>query len=100
MEARAAMFSVLADITRAYTSCCGMEPNIMVTAAPMKATMSLGSKLCMKENLPSAAAWLITTSAPPAMSPISQVRYTRPATMMIICMKSVRATDHMPPKRV
>ena len=68
------MFSVLADITRWYTSCCGMEPSIMVTAAPMKATMSFGSKLCMKVNLPSLAALLITRSAPPAMSLNSQTR--------------------------
>ncbi|MNN80369.1 hypothetical protein D3C81_1970960 [compost metagenome] len=68
------MFSDLADITRAYTSCCGMEPNIMVTAAPRKATISLAEVPCRKVNLPSAAAWLITVAGPPAMSPTSQVR--------------------------
>ena len=38
----------LADITRWNTSCCGIEPSIMVTAAPTKKAMSvkLGSGSC------------------------------------------------------
>jgi hypothetical protein len=42
---RTAAFSLLADITRWNTSCCGIEPSIMVMAAPKKNRIScqLGS---------------------------------------------------------
>ncbi|MNS92597.1 hypothetical protein D3C72_1267400 [compost metagenome] len=98
--ARTAIFSLLADITRWNTSCCGMEPSIIVMAAAKKNTMScqLGSGQNLKRSLLTAKA--TTLSAPPAMSPANIAMTARPMTRMIIWMKSVTATDHMPPNSV
>ncbi len=43
--ARGGLTRLLADITRWNTSCCGMEPSIIVMAAPMKNT------ICVKVRL-------------------------------------------------
>ena len=46
----------LADITRWNTSCCGIEPSIMVTQAAMKASTSRVCSAGQNSNLP--AAWV------------------------------------------
>ena len=42
----------------------------------------------------------ITLSAPPAILAAKMAMMDRPTTRMIIWMKSVTATDHMPPNKV
>ena len=55
----------------------------------------VGSGSAWKRSLP--RAYSITLPKPPARSEANQRIATRPSTMMIICTKSVIATDHMPP---
>lgn len=97
---RVAAFSSRADITRWKTSCCGIEPNIMVIAAAMKNMISvkLGSGKNLNRSLLAASS--ITLSAPPARLAAKMAIADSPTTRMIICTKSVTATDHMPPNRV
>ncbi|MOA24855.1 hypothetical protein D3C78_1455530 [compost metagenome] len=57
MGPRRATEAFLEDITRWNTSCCGIEPSIMVMAAAMKKVHSLASAFSgKKRNLPSVAA--------------------------------------------
>jgi len=51
-----AIFSVREDCTRWNTSCCGIEPNIMVIQAAAKARISLRSGDGQKLNLPACTA--------------------------------------------
>ena len=89
------------DITRWNTSCCGMEPSIMVMAAAKKKVHSLAPPFCGKNwNFPSRAANSTTRPAPPARSAENQAMAIRPMAITIICTKSVIATDHMPPNSV
>ena len=69
-------------------------------AAAKKNTMSwrVGSGRNLKRSRLTARS--ITLPAPPAMSPAKKASTSRPTTRMIICRKSVTATDHMPPKSV
>ena len=53
---RRAVVALLDDITRWNTSCCGMEPSIMVMAAAKKKVHSLAPPVGKKLNLPSRAA--------------------------------------------
>ena len=58
----------LADITRWNTSCCGMEPNIMVMAAAKKKMMSCHFGSGQKRNRSLLVARSSTGCTPPAMS--------------------------------
>jgi hypothetical protein len=72
----------------------------MVMAEAMKNTTSWKFGSGQKRNM----SWLVakanTLSAPPAWSAANTARMLRPTTRMIIWMKSVTATDHMPPNSV
>ena len=94
------MRSVREDVTRWNTSCCGMEPSIIVIHAVTNPITSIGLNAGQNENLPEAAAWATTVLTPPAWPETSQPMYIMPITMMIIWMKSVTATDHIPPNNV
>ena len=63
-----AVFSFFADITRWKTSCCGIEPNIIVIHAATKARISFAVSAGQNSNLPDSAAELITFEGPPARS--------------------------------
>ena len=95
-----AAFTSLADMTRWKMSCCGMDPNIIVMAAARKNIISLNEGSGRKRNKSLLEARAMTLSAPPAMSAAKKAMADRPTTRMIIWMKSVTATDHMPPKSV
>src|SRR5690349_12920396 len=98
---RPAVFSSFEDATRWNTSCCGIEPSIIVTHAATKprmpASVNWGTNV---ENLPASIAWLTTCPTPPASWLTPQPMYSIPMTMMIIWMKSVMATAHTPPQIV
>ena len=101
MVPRTAVFSFLALVMRWNTSCCGIEPKAKAKKAPAivhqaAASMSLGNMT----SLPSAAAWRTTFSTPPARSPTSSATSVRPIRMTTVWNRSVKATDHMPPKMV
>ena len=53
---RTAVWALLDDITRWNTSCCGIEPSIMVIAAAKKKIHSLAPPVGKNWNLPSRAA--------------------------------------------
>ena len=72
----------------------------MVIHAVTKPMTSIGLNAGQNENLPEAAACATTAPTPPAWPDTSQPMYSMPITMMIIWMKSVTATDHMPPNSV
>ena len=72
----------------------------MVMAAPKKKMISCQVGSGQNLNRSRLVARSMTLSAPPAMSLANQARITRPSTRMIIWMKSVTATDHMPPQSV
>jgi len=55
-EPHSAMLALLAEVTRWNTSCCGIEPNIMVIPVPRKVSHSQGSAGGKNENLPAALA--------------------------------------------
>src|SRR2546425_116454 len=86
---RVAAFSLWADITRWNTSCWGMEPSIMVMAAPKKKRISCQLGSGQNWNRSRLTARSMTLPAPPAMSLANQASTTRPTTRMIICRKSV-----------
>ena len=96
-----AVRSSLALVMRWNTSCCGIEPNAKAKNAPAMAhhaaaSMSAGNIV----SLPSAAACEITLVAPPARSPTSSATSVKPTRITTVWNKSVKATDHMPPKMV
>ncbi len=98
---RTAVFSSLALVMRWNTSCCGTEPKANAKKAPamahhLAASMSAGNIT----SLPSAAACEITLPAPPARSPTSKATSVRPIRITTVWNRSVKATDHMPPKMV
>ena len=100
---RAAVSALLADITRWNTSCCGIEPSIMVIAGgeeedTMSVELRLGQEagtgpalVGQRDHLVGAAGQVAGEhgDARPGPPPIT-----------IIWMKSVTATDHMPPNSV
>jgi hypothetical protein len=90
--------ALLADITRWNTSCCGMEPSIMVMAAAKKKVHFLTPPVGKNWNLPSRGV-VDHLAGAARQSPANQAISTRP-TVTIICTKSVSATDHMPPYSV
>ncbi len=51
-----AMVDVLAEVMRWKTSCCGIEPSIMVIQAPRKVSHCQGSGGGKKSSLPAAEA--------------------------------------------
>ena len=71
--------ALLADITRWNTSCCGMEPSIMVMAAAKKNSDVVEGGLGPEAGT---GRWLvasaITLSAPPARSPANTAMTARP----------------------
>jgi hypothetical protein len=69
---RAAMFSSLADCTRWNTSCCGIEPSIIVIHAARNHSTSFSSGAGRRWNLPLAAACDTTVPTPPASPLTSQ----------------------------
>ncbi len=72
----------------------------MVIQAVTNPITSIGLNAGQNENLPAADACAITVATPPAWPETSQPMYIMPITMMIIWMKSVTATDHIPPNSV
>ena len=97
---RTAVFSSLAEVTRWNTSCCGIEPMASVIHAARKASHSLAPAFGQNSNLPASEAAAMTLAGPPAMSPTSQATAVRPTRITTDWNRSVRATDHMPPKMV
>ena len=72
----------------------------MVMAAPKKKIISCQVGSGQKRNMSRLTARSITLPAPPAMSAAKTASTTSPTTRMIIWMKSVTATDHIPPQSV
>jgi hypothetical protein len=68
------MLALFAEVMRWNTSCCGIEPSIMVIQVPMKVSHSQGSGAGKKSSLPAAAAWSITAVAPPPTFPLTTRR--------------------------
>ncbi len=94
------MRSFLDEATRWNTSCCGIEPNIIVIHAAVNQSISFNSGAGNRLNFPASDAWLSTVPTPPTMPLTSTAMYTMPTRITIIWMKSVTATDHMPPHMV
>ncbi len=69
-------------------------------AAPKNVTVSVKVGSGQNWNRSLLVASAITLSAPPAWSAANIAMIASPITRMIICMKSVTATDHMPPNSV
>ena len=97
---RTAVLASRALITGWKTSCCGIEPIIIVIAAEIQKSQPL--RLMSGQGLKRSreAAKVTTCPKPPAMPLAQTATAMRPATMMIIWKKSVTATDHMPPYTV
>ncbi|MNT03166.1 hypothetical protein D3C72_1376860 [compost metagenome] len=65
-EARPAICSVRDEVTRWNTSCCGMEPSIIVNSAAAKPMICTRSSDGRNSNFPAAAACDTTAVTPPA----------------------------------
>ena len=92
-----AVGAFLADITRWYTSCCGIEPSIIVTAEPTKKAMSVNLASGRKCHRLALCVMSMTALAPPASLAENTAMTDRPMTSTIIWMKSVIATARKPP---
>ena len=51
-EAQIAILADLAEVTRWKTSCCGIEPSIIVTQAPMKVSQAERPSVGKNSSLP------------------------------------------------
>jgi hypothetical protein len=71
IDERAAVFSSFADCTRWNTSCCGIEPSIIVIHAATNHRTSFSSGFGRRWNLSFCAACAITASAPPGTMPLT-----------------------------
>ena len=78
----------------------GPRDAVMVMAAAMKVTISAMVGSGQKRNRSLLSARSMTLSAPPAWPDANTAMMAKPTTKMIIWMKSVTATDHMPPNSV
>ena len=65
-DARPAICSVFDDVTRWNTSCCGIDPSIIVNSAAANPMICTRSSDGRNSNLPAAAAWDTTAETPPA----------------------------------
>jgi hypothetical protein len=63
--------SSFADCTRWNTSCCGIDPSIMVIHAARNQRMSFSSGAGKMLNLPASAACDTTAPAPPGTRPLT-----------------------------